>query len=271
MERYTGSLNEKKYKPFRSVKNFSIRSDTQGVVRYVDFKNSTGSRAYTLQIDDRSMTPRDGLLMTNYLSRIVHDKKVLDLGTGSGVLAIHSAVFGAKKIVGIDIDTLALAAARNNSELNGLDLEWRESDLFSNVNYKDFDLILSNPPQLPMKSGMVKDAGGNDGRGIVKRIIMQSPSFLAENGVLLMVLFDFLGVDQTYNNDPPLKDLFHEKGFDLTILKREKATVRKGGQTEKSSNHILETYPRYRFGKNGNNIVHEKFLIRAQLKEKGGC
>ena len=56
---------------------------------------------------------------------------VLDVGTGSGVLAIAAAQLGAIDVAGIDVDPDALAAARENAELNQLDgrIEWQEVDL----------------------------------------------------------------------------------------------------------------------------------------------
>lgn len=50
---------------------------------------------------------------------IVSGRRILDLGTGSGLVAIAAALAGARKVAAVDIDPIALAAARINAEMNG--------------------------------------------------------------------------------------------------------------------------------------------------------
>lgn len=260
------NLNKFVYKPFQTTTGFYVQKDKQQNVVMLDFLDEETQNHYQLNIDGRSMVPRDGLLIVDFLKTLVKNKRVLDLGTGGGLLAIHSMVFGASRVLGVDIDNLALESARDNALANQLNnIEWRNSNLFSEIYAEKFDLILSNPPQLPMKSGLIQDTGGSDGRHLVRRIISESPNYLVRNGVVLMVLFDFLGVDMSYNNNPPLKELFIESGFEIDIIAREKSAVRKGGQTEKSTEHILNQYPGYKFEIINGEIVHEKLLVKAQL------
>ena len=54
---------------------------------------------------------------------IVHGKRVLDFGTGSGVVAVAAALAGASKVIACDIDPLARQAARANCHLNGVEFE----------------------------------------------------------------------------------------------------------------------------------------------------
>jgi predicted nicotinamide N-methyase len=56
----------------------------------------------------------------------VRDRAVVDLGTGSGVVAIAAALAGARSVVAVDCDRQALAAARANAELNGVQLRTSE-------------------------------------------------------------------------------------------------------------------------------------------------
>lgn len=266
MERKKNELFRVPYCPFPTIRGFSIYTDARGNICLLDFEDDLDNKFYCLEIDERSMVPRDALLMTDFIKKFVSGKDVLDIGTGGGILAIQSAVYGARSVVGIDIDDLVLECASNNGELNNLDITWKLSNLFSNLGSERFDLVLSNPPQLPMRSGQVRDTGGPDGRQIVERIIMECPNYLNNKGVLLMVLFDFLGVDTSYGPHPPLLHLFESNGFQVEIVRREKTFVRKGGHTERSSSYILEQYPRYKFETRDGEIIHEKLVVKAQLK-----
>ncbi|OIH96569.1 class I SAM-dependent methyltransferase [Curtobacterium sp. MCBA15_001] len=73
-------------------------------------------------------------------------RRVLDLGTGCGVQAMHARRF-ADQVVATDISRRALAIARFNAQLNGLDgIEFRLGSLFEPVAGERFDRIVSNPP-----------------------------------------------------------------------------------------------------------------------------
>lgn len=72
-------------------------------------------------------------------------KKVLDVGTGSGLLALFAARHGAR-VTALDINPLAVETARHNAGANGLELEVLESDLLEQLPPQRFDIILVNPP-----------------------------------------------------------------------------------------------------------------------------
>lgn len=77
--------------------------------------------------------------------------RALDIGTGSGVLAMAAVRLGAEKVVAVDIDPVALYEARNNILLNGLDQEIRITDHpIENLSEVPFDLVMANlrPPTL---------------------------------------------------------------------------------------------------------------------------
>ncbi|MCB0573577.1 MAG: methyltransferase [Saprospiraceae bacterium] len=72
-------------------------------------------------------------------------KKVLDIGTGSGILALFAASRGGH-VTAIDIHIKAVETARRNAELNGLSIKILESDLFGQLPQQSFDIVLINPP-----------------------------------------------------------------------------------------------------------------------------
>jgi len=72
------------------------------------------------------------------------DGRVIDLGTGTGRLAIGAALMGAQAPLGVDVDERSLALARENAETVGVEVEWVQSDI-EKVNGR-FDAVIMNPP-----------------------------------------------------------------------------------------------------------------------------
>lgn len=118
--------------------------------------------------------------------------RVLDLCTGSGVLAIAAARRGADEVVAVDISRRAVMAARLNGRLNGARIDARRGDLFAAVAGERFDLIVSNPPYLPgpelPRRGLARAwEGGARGRTFLDRICAGAPEHLRGGGQLLLV------------------------------------------------------------------------------------
>ena len=77
-------------------------------------------------------------------------KKVLDMGSGTGILAIQAKLSGAQEVWAADINPLATRLIEKNAVLNKTEIVVIESNLFSNIS-GTFDLIIFNPPYLPGK------------------------------------------------------------------------------------------------------------------------
>lgn len=71
------------------------------------------------------------------------DKKVLDIGCGSGILSILAKKLNAKKVDACDIDEIAVSSAKENAKINDVSINVFESNLFSNVKDK-YDIIFAN-------------------------------------------------------------------------------------------------------------------------------
>ncbi|MEU9242766.1 HemK2/MTQ2 family protein methyltransferase [Streptomyces sp. NPDC048385] len=129
--------------------------------------------------------------------------EVLDLGTGSGALAVAAARLGAR-VTAVDISWRALAAAWCNALLNGQTVRVRHGDLTSAVPGRRFDLVITNPPYVPAPPGDGPLRGparawdaGPDGRLLIDRICAAAPTVLRPAGRLLMVHSHLSGVEES--------------------------------------------------------------------------
>jgi len=148
-------------------------------------------------VDRRVIIPRSHIAFL--LGDLCRPKRVLDLCTGSGCLAILAArAFPRARVVAADLSRGALAVARRNVAQHSLRGRVRlvQSDLMSGLGRDRYDLILSNPPYvtgaamraLPPEYGHEPRralAGGKDGLDLVQRILHQAFDHLRPQGLLL--------------------------------------------------------------------------------------
>jgi len=114
--------------------------------------------------------------------------RVLDLGTGCGIQALHAARH-AQHVVATDISARALTFAAFNAVLNGSDVELREGSMLAPAVGEEFDLVVSNPPFVitphtgsPLPDYEYRD-GGRSGDAVVRDLIRDVGSVLAPGGV----------------------------------------------------------------------------------------
>jgi ribosomal protein L3 glutamine methyltransferase len=162
--------------------------------------------SYNFYVDERVLVPRSFIaeLIPNQFSPWVADpdavENVLELCTGSGCLAIMLAdAFPNALVDAVDISKDALAVAERNIRDYKLDgrVNPIESDLYQNVPFKKYDLIISNPPyvnsdsmgKLPpeyMREPQIALAGGEDGMDLVRKIVDGAAERLTPEGVLVV-------------------------------------------------------------------------------------
>jgi release factor glutamine methyltransferase len=129
---------------------------------------------------------------------------VLDVGTGSGALAVCAALRGAREVTAVDLSRRAVVTAWMNGRLNGVRVRARRSDLFSALRDATFDIIVSNPPYVPAPTDAIPRRGaqrawdaGRDGRALLDRLLAEAPARLRPNGILLVVQSDIIGIERT--------------------------------------------------------------------------
>ena len=149
----------------------------------------------------------DSLLLAAALGRerLPSGARVLDLCTGSGLLAVAAARAGAKEVTAVDISRRAVWTARTNARLRRLPVTVRRGDLGEPVLGQRFDLVLANPPYVPAlgearvrtsRAALGWDAGW-DGRALLDPLCALLPRMLSTHGVVLLVHSALCGVGRT--------------------------------------------------------------------------
>ena len=130
--------------------------------------------------------------------KLLNQPKVLDLMTGSGVVAVTVALETNSTVFASDVSKAALEVAKKNAKANGAKVKFVESDLFKAFKREKFDIIVSNPPYIASKEILTLDDevkkydplisldGGEDGLYFYREIANLSPKFLKEGGELIL-------------------------------------------------------------------------------------
>ena len=154
--------------------------------------------------------------------------KILDLGTGSGAIAVSLAYYLPEaQVWAVDISEDALAVARENARIHNVDSRicFYHGDLFAPLPPQmKYDLIVSNPPyvseaeyeELPpdvKKEPVLALLGGENGLDFYSRIADQAPLFMEKGGALLMEI--------GWCQAEPVKRLLAEKGFSPVSILRD--------------------------------------------------
>ena len=156
--------------------------------------------------------------------------KVLDLGTGSGVIAISLALARPHiQVTALDYSPAALAVARENAErLSANNVAFIMSDWLSAVETRDFDLIVSNPPYIALddnhlaqgdlrfepQSALVAGVAGLDA---LRKIAQSAPAYLRPGGRLL--------VEHGWDQGEAVRNLLRQAGLSELHTRRDLADL----------------------------------------------
>jgi release factor glutamine methyltransferase len=156
-------------------------------------------RGLVFRVPDGVQPPKAGSRFFCRNVRVRPGERVLEIGSGFGLAAVCAARDGAR-VVATDVVADAVAAIRANALLNSVDVDARLGDCYAPVAGERFDLICTNPPQMPTPAGRERDDGaaaadngGRDGWSILDRVIAGAPDHLAPGGRLVFTIFAFLG------------------------------------------------------------------------------
>ena len=168
----------------------------------------TGRRDFfgrTFAVDPRVLVPRPEteLVAEAALAALPEGGRALDLGTGSGVIAVTLALGrpGAR-VLATDASEEALAVARDNAARLGAVVELAHGDLWAAVHDGDrFDVVVSNPPYIPAAelASLSREVrrepckaldGGPDGLDLLRRVVAGAPAHLVPGGTLVVEMHE---------------------------------------------------------------------------------
>lgn len=175
-------------------------------------------------VDENVLIPRpDTEILVEEVIKIakrINAKKILDLCTGSGAIAVSIAKYiENSEVTAVDISEKALNIANKNAKENGVEgqITFVKSNLFENLANNKYDMIVSNPPYI--KQDLIKNLdkevqkepeialnGGVDGLDFYRKIIKKAYEFLKFNGYLCFEI----GFDQ---KEDVIKLLEEEKKY----------------------------------------------------------
>jgi release factor glutamine methyltransferase len=153
----------------------------------------------------------DSQLLVETMERtaLVSGRRVLDVCTGSGFVAIAAAEMGAASVTAFDICPRAVRCSRGNAVDAGVDVDVREGSWTGALNCAPFDVLVSNPPYVPTPpdadDGQIPPwagpewawNGGANGRTVLDPLCEAAADLLADRGSMLLVQSVFADAERS--------------------------------------------------------------------------
>lgn len=223
---------------FKSIKRLIEGEPIQHITHQQEFMK------LNFFVDENVLIPRpDTEILVEEVIKIAKKtkaKKILDLCTGSGAIAVSLAKYlGDVEITAIDISSKSLQIAIKNAKSNQVEdkITFIESDLFSNITDDKYDIIVSNPPYIRkdvintltkevQKEPKIALDGGEDGLEFYRKIVCESDKYLKFRGYLCLEIgFDqkndvinIINNERKYVGTYFKKDLYDNDRIVVTVL-----------------------------------------------------
>jgi release factor glutamine methyltransferase len=168
--------------------------------QYITKKQEFYGRDFRVSPDVLIPRPETEFLVSAALERLRPGDRVVDIGCGSGAIAVTLALECRTSVWASDVSPAALRVAAGNSKSLGADVQFVAADLASAFAPHTFDMIVSNPPYVGLHEadGLQREVrdhephvalfGGQSGHEMYARIIDQAPHVLRPSGWLLFEL-----------------------------------------------------------------------------------
>lgn len=189
------------------------------IIGFVDFYG------VKIEIDQNVLIPRQetellvDLVVKELKRKEQKNVRILDVCTGSGCIAIAlKKKFPHIEVFAVDIQDSALMVAKKNAQINGVEISFIQSDLFENIQLKEFDIIVSNPPYISYEEyltldGSVKDyeppialTDFSDGLQFYKKFSKVIKNFLKPGGKAFFEI--------GYNQKEMIKEIFENDSWE---------------------------------------------------------
>jgi len=155
-------------------------------------------------------------LLKTILTLPIQNKRLLELGAGSGLISLTAAKAGAK-VIASDISATAIEALRSNSLSNNLPIDIVKSDLFDAIPIQNFDFIVINPPYYPKNPRNEFESAWYCGERFeyYHRLFPQLKKNISVNTITLMILADGCDIET-------IKSIGNENGMQLALYAQKK-------------------------------------------------
>jgi release factor glutamine methyltransferase len=184
--------------------------------------SSTSVSGLTLTVEPTVFHPKIFLtskFFAEFLQRLdLTGKSAVEIGTGSGILALSAAKAGAASVLALDINPAAVRTAAANAKANGLELQVKAmvSDLFSSVPLgEQFDIMIASPPSFAGEPRSMADRAWHAGPGYrdIAPLFEQARQRISADGSMYLLL--------SSDSDIGLFDkLIEQAGFASTVVDR---------------------------------------------------
>lgn len=191
-----------------------------------EFQRYIDQQPYSVILDGLKFTvendvfPPDMGRCSRNLARLAenyHAQTALDMGCGSGYLALYLKRSGVSEVWASDIHQPAVECTRNNIRLNEWvgEIQVRHSDLFGNIPQSvRFDLVVFNQPFGPGRGETVCGCGPDGGYSITRRFLLQAVDRLKPDAVVMMAFSDREPVENSPDRVAaelgfPVRELMH--------------------------------------------------------------
>jgi release factor glutamine methyltransferase len=195
------------------------------LVKYLSRNRQYTSRGITLEIAPQVFHPgffhSTGFLLRSICSLPLKNRSLLELGAGSGLIAMTAARQGAI-VTATDINPIAIQFLEKNSRQNGLNIRIILSDLFNDIPLEAFDLIAINPPYYKEDPHEPKEYAwfcGKKGE-YFERLFNELGNYMHDASHVQMVLCDGCDLDM-------INSMAAEKGFRLNCIQETKNILEK--------------------------------------------
>ena len=218
------------YEKLKIVKQKAeLRAKTRQPLQYIIGQAYFMGKYYV--VNPSVLIPRDEteLVVRKVLALIEENgfKSVLDIGTGSGCIACSISGCSEANVVATDISSGALKVAKENAKRLNQNIDFIESNLFEGLEGMKFDLIVSNPPYIPIGTELQKEVtfepksalftSEETGCEFYKKIIDRAKDYLSKGGY---VVFE-LGIGES----KMVSDYFVSNGFSNIRIEKDLAGI----------------------------------------------
>lgn len=158
---------------------------------------------------------------------LIKNKKFLEIGSGSGIIACLASIHGASQVVATDINPKAVENIHSNTKFHSLNISVREGSVFDPIDKNEkFDVIFWNHPFYcndiePLNKDMINASVYDTNYQFLKKFFRDGKNYLAKNGQLILGTSNIARLNL-------IKKMALDEGYQMTLLEKIEVPIYKG-------------------------------------------